>query len=132
MSKVNNTTKSNKKQYHHLTKEQRAQIEILLNAKDKDGNKMSNNTYIANAIGVHKSTISRELRNRIKSKISVMSGNIRNKPYNATDAQNDYKFKRSMSKTEYKLEKYPKMKKYIEDKILIDKWVPDVIVGYIK
>ena len=105
MSKVNNTTKSNKKQYHHLTKEQRAQIEILLNAKDKDGNKMSNNTYIANAIGVHKSTISRELRNRIKSKISVMSGNIRNKPYNATD---------------------------IEDKILIDKWVPDVIVGYIK
>lgn len=61
-----------------------------------------------------------------------MSGKIKNKPYNATDAQNDYNFKRGLSKGEYKLEQYPKMKKYIEDKILIDKWAPDVIIGYMK
>ena len=66
MSEINNTTKKEKKQYHHLTMEKRAQIEILLNAKDKNGKRLFNNTYIANAVGVDKSTISRELKNRIK------------------------------------------------------------------
>ena len=132
MSELDNTTKIQKKQYKHLTKEQRAKIEILLNTKDKEGKRMFNNTYIAKAIGVDKSTISRELKNRIKSKINVISGKIKNKTYNATDAQNDYNFKRALSKAQYKLEKYPKMKKYIEDKILIDKWAPDVIIGYMK
>ena len=132
MSEVNNTIKLKKKQYHHLTKKQRAQIEILLKAKDDSGKRLFNNTYIANMIGVDKSTISRELNNRIKSKINIMSGKVRNKPYNATDAQNDYNYKRAFSKANYKLEKYPKMTKYIEDKILIDNWAPDVIVGYMK
>ena len=77
MSDTNNTTKLEKKQYHHLTKEQRVQIEILLNQKDKNGKRLFSNSYIANAIGVNKSTISRELRNRIKSKINVMSGKIK-------------------------------------------------------
>ena len=132
MSDTNNTTKLKKKQYHHLTKEQRVQIEILLNQKDKNGKRLFSNSYIANAIGVNKSTISRELKNRIKSKINVMSGKIKNKPYNAVDAQNDYNYKRGLSKAQYKLEKYPQMAKFIEDKIKIDKWAPDAIVGYMK
>lgn len=132
MSEVNNTTKTNKKQYNHLTKEKRAKIQSLIEQKDEDGKRLFNNTYIANYLGVHKSTISRELKNRIKSKINIMSGKITNKPYNVDDAQNDYKFKRALSKAQYKLEKYPKMKKYIEDKILTDKWAPDVIIGYMK
>lgn len=132
MSKKNDTTKVVKKQYHHLTKDDRIKIEILINQKDNNGERLFNNTYIANAIGVNKSTISRELRNRIKSKINVMSGKIKNKPYNAIDAQNDYKYKRLMSKAEYMLEKYPDMKKFIEDKILNDKWAPDAVVGYMK
>ena len=132
MSDTNNTTKLEKKQYHHLTKEQRVQIEILLNQKDKNGKRLFSNSYIANAIGVNKSTISRELKNRIKSKINVMSGKIKNKPYNAVDAQNDYNYKRGLSKAQYKLEKYPQMAKFIEDKIKIDKWAPDAIVGYMK
>ncbi|MGM9882142.1 MAG: IS30 family transposase [Bacilli bacterium] len=132
MSDTNNTTKLKKKQYHHLTKEQRVQIEILLNQKDKNGKRLFSNSYIANAIGVNKSTISRELRNRIKSKINVMSGKIKNKPYNAVDAQDDYNYKRGLSKAQYKLEKYPQMAKFIEDKIKIDKWAPDAIVGYMK
>ena len=132
MSEKNNTTNVVKKQYHHLTKDDRVKIETLISLKDSKGKRLYSNTYIANEIGVDKATISRELRNRIKSKISVMTGKVKNKPYNAIDAQNDYKYKRAMSKAEYKLEKYPKMKKFIEDKILNDKWAPDVIVGYMK
>ena len=52
--------------------------------------------------------------------------------YNAVDAQNDYNYKRGLSKAQYKLEKYPQMAKFIEDKIKIDKWAPDAIVGYMK
>ena len=132
MSEKNNTTNVVKKQYHHLTKDDRVKIETLISLKDSKDKILYSNTYIANEIGVDKATISRELRNRIKSKISVMTGKVKNKPYNAIDAQNDYKYKRAMSKAEYKLEKYPKMKKFIEDKILNDKWAPDVIVGYMK
>ena len=132
MSERNNTIKNKKKQYRHLTKEDRIKIEILISQKNENGKRLFNNTYIANELGVNKSTISRELRKRIKSKIIVMSGKIKNKPYNAFDAQNDYNFKRSLSKAEYKLEKFPIMKKYIEDKILKDKWAPDVIVGYME
>lgn len=132
MSEKNNTTNVVKKQYHHLTKDDRVKIETLISLKDSKGKRLYSNTYIANEIGVDKATISRELRNRIKSKISVMTGKVKNKPYNAIDAQNDYKYNRAMSKAEYKLEKYPKMKKFIEDKILNDKWAPDVIVGYMK
>lgn len=132
MSETNNTTKIKKKQYHHLTKEDRIKIETLIEQKDSNGKRLFNNTQISNIVGVSKSTISRELKNRIKSKINVMSGKVKNKPYNATDAQNDYNFKRALSKAQYKLEKYPKMKKYIEDKIKKDKWAPDAIIGYMK
>ena len=132
MSEANNTINLNKNQYKHLKKEDRCKIETLINQKDENGKRIFNNTYIANYLGVHKSTISRELRNRIKSKIMIRTGNIKNKPYNATDAQNDYIFKRGLSKGEYVLRKFPKMAKYIEDKIKIDKWSPDVIVGYME
>lgn len=132
MSEENNTTKISKNQYHHLTKDERAKIQSLAEQIDEHGKRLFSNTYIANYIGVDKSTISRELRNRIKSKINVRSGKITNKPYNATDAQNDYLFKRGLSKAEYKLEKYSVMAKFIEEKIKIEKWSPDVIVGYMK
>jgi len=36
-----------------------------------------------------------------------------------------------MSKAHYILDDFPKLRKYIEDKILIDKWAPDAIAGYI-
>ena len=130
MSVTNNTPKKKGNQYHHLTEEDRCQIQTLINQKDENGKRLFNNTYIANYIGVDKSTISRELKNRIKSKIVVRSGKITNKPYNAVDAQNDYLFKRGLSKGEYKLRKYKTMANFIEDKIKIDKWSPDVIVGY--
>ena len=130
MSETNNTIKSNKNQYHHLTKDDRAKIQSLIEQKDKQGNRLFSNTYIAEYIGVHKSTITRELR-RIKSKINIRSGKIKNKPYNADDAQHDYEFKRAMSKANYILDDFPELREYIENKILIDKWAPDAISGYI-
>lgn len=127
-----NTIKNEKKQYHHLTKEDRVKIETLSSIKDENGKRKYSNQYIAKELGIHKSTIGRELKNRIRSKINVRSGKIKIIPYNSTDAQNNYIFKRGLSKGEYKLRKFPKMAKYIEDKILIDGWSPDVIVGYMK
>lgn len=130
MSKTNNTIKSKKNQYHHLTKDDRAKIQSLIEQVDENGKRIFNNSYIAKYIGVNKSTITRELR-RIKSKINIRSGKIKNMPYNADDAQNDYEFKRALSKANYILDDFPKLKKYIEDRILIDKWAPDAISGYI-
>ena len=130
MSDTNNTTKLKGNQYHHLTYEDRCKIEILVNQKDSNGKRLLNKSYIAKAIGVDRSTISRELKNRIKSKIYIRTGKITNKPYNATDAHNDYIFKRGLSKGEYILRKYQPMAKFIETKIKIDKWAPDVIVGW--
>ena len=130
MSETNNTIKLKKNQYHHLTKDDRAKIQSLIEQVDENGKRMFNNSYIANYIGVNRSTITRELR-RIKSKINIRSGKIKNKPYNADDAQNDYEFKRSMSKANYILDDFPKLKEYIENKILKDKWSPDAIAGYI-
>lgn len=130
MSETNNTTKLKKNQYHHLTKDDRTKIQSLIEQVDENGKRIFNNSYIAKYIGVNRSTITRELR-RIKSKINIRSGKIKNKPYNADDAQNDYVFKRAMSKANYILDDFPKLKEYIENKILIDKWSPDVISGYI-
>lgn len=132
MSKQNDTQKSEKKQYSHLTYKQRCQIEALVHQKDENGRRLYSNNSIAKYIGISPSTISRELKHRIKSKISVQSGKRTNKPYNANDAHNDYLYKRKLSRAKYKLELYPKMTKFIRDKIIKDKWAPDVIVGYMK
>lgn len=131
MSVNNNTIKTKEKQYSHLTKEKRIQIETLINLLDENGQRQYSNAAIARMIGVHRSTITRELK-RIKSKINIRSGKIKNKPYNADDAQEDYLFKRGLSKANYLVDDFPKLKKFIEDKILIDKWSPDVISGYIE
>lgn len=132
MSEVNNTIKSKKNQYHQLTEEDRIKIQTLVNQKDSNGKRMFNNSYIADYLHVHRSTISRELRKRKSYRFMVRSGKTIEKPYNATDAHYDYLFKRGLSKGEYKLRKYPKMAKFIEDKIKIDKWAPDAIAGFMK
>ena len=132
MSSTNNTLKKKENQYDHLTEKDRTTIQALIEQRDKNGKRLFDNTYIANYLGVHRSTISRELRNRKSYRFMVRSGRTIEKPYNAVDAHNNYLFKRSLSKGEYKLRKHSKMAKYIEDKIKIDKWATDVIVGYMK
>ena len=132
MSQENNKLKTKKNQYHHLTRDQRAKIEILVNEKDERGKRIYSNDDIAKKLKVNRTTIWRELKYRIKSKINLKSGKIKNKPYNVDDAQYDADYKRAFSKAVYIVEQYPKLAKFIEDKIKIDKWAPDVIAGYIE
>lgn len=132
MSVTNNTTKFKGNQYHHLTYKDRCAIQTLANQKDENGKRMFNNSYIANYLGVNRSTISRELNKRKEYRFMIRSGKTFEKPYNASYAQNNYIFKRGLSKGEYKLKKYKKMALFIENKIKNDKWAPDVIVGYMK
>ena len=132
MSETNNTLNLKENQYHHLTEKDRATIQALIEQKDKNGKRLFNNTYIANYLGVHRSTISRELNNRKSYRFIVRSGRTIEKPYNAIDAHNNYLFKRGLSKGQYKLRKFSNMAKFIENKIKIDKWAPDVIVGFMK
>ena len=68
MSGSNNTIKKDKNQYHHLKKEDRIKIEVLVSQVDENGKRLYSNNDIAKYLGVHKSTIGRELKNRIKSK----------------------------------------------------------------
>lgn len=132
MSNANNTIKRKENQYHHLTEHDRSIIQALIEQKDNNGKRLFNNSYIANYLGVHRSTISRELSNRKSYRFMVRSGRTIEKPYNAVDAHNNYLFKRALSKGEYVLKKYPIMAKFIENKIKNDKWAPDVIVGWMK
>ena len=129
MSVTNNTIKIKKNQYHHLTMKDRSAIQALAEQKDKNGKRIFNNSYIANYLGVNRSTISRELNNRKSYRFMIRSGRTIEKPYNAIDAHNNYLFKRGLSKGQYKLRKYSNMADFIEKKILIDKWAPDVIVA---
>lgn len=131
MSKTNNTLKLKKRQYHHLTEKERIIIETLASQVDEKGKRIYSNTYIANYLGVHRSTISRELKRR-QHKMYIRTGKTKTLPYSASYAQKDANFKRGLSKGEYKLRKYKKMAKFIEEKIKKDKWAPDVIVGYMK
>ena len=83
MSKNNNTTNMVKKQYRHLKKEDRIKIESLINQKNENGKRLFSNTYIAEYLGVHKSTISRELRKRRKEKMYIRTGKTKTMPYAA-------------------------------------------------
>lgn len=132
MSKENYNGKNVKNQYHHLNRDQRVQIEILINEKDENGKRKYFNADIAAKLKVYRTTIWQEINKRIKSKINIRSGKIKNKPYNVRDAQYDTDYKRAFSKAVYLVEQYPKLAKFIEDKMLIDKWAPDVITGYIE
>lgn len=132
MSQENNNIKKDKKQYKHLKYEDRIKIYTLINLKNNKDKRIYNNSQIAKMLNVHRSTISRELRFRIKSKINPRSGKIKNLYYKASSAQDDYKFKRGLSKGEYKILKKANapMKEFIENKILECKWSPDVVIGY--
>ena len=80
------STKLKEKQYHHLTRDERCKIETLINLKDKNGKRLYSNTYISNEPGMNKSTISRELKNRIKAKINPRTGTIKVNPYNVSNS----------------------------------------------
>ncbi len=99
--------------------------------RDENGCRLYNQSDIARELHVHRSTISRELKRRY-TKINPRTNRQKTLPYNVDDAQKDRNFKRGLSNAKYIVEEYPKLKKYIEDRILIDGWAPDIIAGRIE
>lgn len=79
MSDINNTLKKKENQYHHLTEKDRATIQALIEQKGENGKCLFNNTYIANYLSVHRSTIYREIKNRKSYRFMVKSGRTNEK-----------------------------------------------------
>lgn len=84
---------------------------------------------MAEELGRNKSTISREINRHCDVKWDYNTG-IRKKIYSATIAQARYEYNRKNAGRKSKLSRG--LKQFIEDKILIDKWSPEEIAGYIK
>ncbi|GMQ58116.1 hypothetical protein AN1V17_25110 [Vallitalea sediminicola] len=111
------------KNYNHLNLQERIKIEILW----KDG---LTKTAIANKIGRHKSTVSREInRYSVNQRNSNLTERI---DYYADSAQMQYEIKRRNSGAKLKLISCSDSIRYIEDKILHDKWSPDAAIGRFK
>ena len=99
--------------YKHLTPKEREKILLLYE-------KNCSISYIAEAIGRNKSTVSREL-----------SRNCINGIYSAVTAQNNYEKRRRKCRPEYKL-KNPLIYAYVRDKFLEHQWSPEQISERLK
>lgn len=111
------------KKYKHLNLSERIKIEIYKN----DGLSLNE---IAKKLGRNKSTISREIkRNQVKQLNSDLSDKLE---YYGETAQIKYENKRKNSGRKIKLVECSNAIKYIENKILKEKWSPDAAVGRFK
>ena len=103
-----------KKGYKQLNEYDRARIEVLLN--------QGYTQYkIAHILGVHRSTISREVKNRGK----ILSR------YKAEQAQRNYENNKKNCGTQSKIEKNKELFSYVVKKIKVG-WSPEVIAGRLK
>ncbi len=98
--------------FKHLTDADRVRIEVLL----REGNKQ---IKIAEKLGVDRSTISREIRNR-----GTPTG------YHATQAEINHQLKRSRCHPKIKIEETP-VGTYVIEKIRLG-WSPETISGRLK
>lgn len=115
--------KSITKNYNHLNIEERIKIEIFWKAG-------LGITAIAERIGRHKSTVSREInRYSVKQRNSDLTERM---DYYADSAQMQYEFKRRNTGAKLKITKCSHAIIYIEDKIIHDKWSPDAAIGRYK
>lgn len=109
-----------------LTYEDRVLIEEKLRSRNK-----ITITQIANEIGRDKSVISREISRNSYLKWDEKTAKYK-KIYSAGRAQGDYENRRKKAGRKSAIAEDKKLKQYIEDRILIDKWSPEEIAGYIK
>jgi transposase, IS30 family len=100
------------KNYFQLTLEQRYQIEALKKANFKQD-------QIAKLIGVHKSTICRELKRNVPKRGTGAKVYIANKAQLKTDMRHKIKPKQILFTAELKVEVYQKM--------TVDRWSPELI-----
>jgi IS30 family transposase len=103
-----------KKQYKHLTLKERETIDILHRLRKSF-------TYIARELGVHKSTISREIKRYTFHHRDC---------YLASRADFASKYKKSFANQHERL-KDPRIVEYVRDK-LFENWSPELISGRIK
>lgn len=120
-SKDNNTLKSRKNKY--LNEKERYKIEALKKAK-------LTNVEIARQIGRSERTIRREIK---RGTIELLNSDLtKRKEYCADVAQRKYIENRKNKGADLKIGNDHKLAKYIEEKIIEEKYSPDAVIGRIK
>jgi len=108
--------------YTHLKESDRYKIEVLTQQKKKM-------TEIANILGRAKSTIYREIK---RGTILRLQSNLTEKAqYRANTAQMDYRNKAQNKERGLKIGNDTRLEQYIREKLLKDRYSPDVIIGEI-
>lgn len=105
-----------------ITYEERCKIEFMVKKK-------YTMQEMAEELGRNKSIISREINRHCDIKWNYNTG-IRKEVYSAAVAQGKYEYSKKKAGRKCKLSRG--LKQFIEDKILIEKWSPEEIAGYIK
>ena len=118
--------KEERKIKSRLTYEDRIIIEEKLRSR-----KRITITQIAKELGRNKSVISREISRNSYLKWDERTAKYK-KIYSAGRAQGDYEARRKNAGRKSAIAKDKRLKQFIEDKILIEKWSPKEISGYIK
>lgn len=105
-----------------ITYEERCKIEFMVKKK-------YTMQEMSEELGRNKSVISREI-NRHCEKVCDYNTGIWRKVYSAAKAQGKYEYSKRKAGRKCKLSRG--LKQFIEDKILIEKWSPEEVAGYIK
>ena len=121
MTQEHDTT--NEKKFKHLTKEKRAQIEILLKTKMPK-------SKIAKTLGIARSTLYRELE---RGTVEQLDSNLQTyTKYFSDVGQRVYEEHRQNSRPPMKLIKAFEFIKFAEEQMLKEKLAPDAICGMVK
>lgn len=105
-----------------ITYDERVKIEFMVKKK-------YTMQEMSEELGRNKSIISREI-NRHCERICDYNTGIWKKVYSAAVAQGKYEYSKKQAGRKCKLSRA--LKQFIEDKILIEKWSPEEVAGYIK
>lgn len=112
-----------RRKFQHITKEKRAQLEILLNIKPK-----LSKVKIAKTLGIARSTLYEELHRGTVEQIDTNL--VKYKKYFADTGQRVYEEHRKNSRNPLKIVKAAKFVEYAEKEMLDKKLSPDAICGY--
>lgn len=107
-----------------LTYEERIKIEDMLRSRTK-----YTIQEIADKIRRNKSVVSREIERNKYEKWDERTAKYRS-VYSAAIAQGKYEYRKKNAGRKSKLSRA--LKQFVEDKILIEKWSPEEVAGYIK
>ena len=105
-----------------ITYEERCKIEFMVKKK-------YTMQEMSEELGRNKSIISREINRHCNIKWNYNTG-VCKKIYSAAVAQGKYEYSKKQAGRKCKLDRA--LKQFIEDKILIEKWSPEEVSGYIK